>query len=118
MKRNKRDKRYYERKREVLLNRLRKVKPFIGGSMVKISHTCGNANCKCARGEKHENYYLTYKEKKKTVTKYIPVGMEEEVRGWVKENKRIKEITNQITELGKKIIKQYGIDKKVGRGRK
>jgi hypothetical protein len=102
--------------REARLNKLKDIGPFITGSMVMIAHTCGNKeHCKCSKGEKHENYYLTYKVKNKTKTKYIPVAMEEEVRKWTLEYKRLKGLMKEISELGLKILKQYGIEKKAMR---
>jgi len=110
---------FLTREREARLRKLKDIEPFIAGSMVKIAHTCGNKeHCKCSRGEKHENYYLTYKVKNKTKTKYIPVAMEEEVREWTYEYKRLKRLMKEISDLGFKILKQYGIEKKAMRMRK
>ena len=111
--------RFLTMQREARLKRLKGIGPFITGSMVKIAHTCGNKeHCKCSRGEKHENYYLTYKVKNKTRTKYIPVGMEGEVREWAWEYKRLKGLMKEISELGFAILKQYGVEKKALRIRK
>lgn len=106
---------FYIRQRQARLKEIQNIGPFIAGSMVKIAHTCGNSNCKCARGEKHVNYYLTYKEKRKTRTKYIPVAMEEEVKKWTEEYKRLKKLIEEVSELQKKIIKRYGVEKKAKR---
>ena len=105
----------YTAQRNARLKEIHAIGPFIAGSMVKIAHTCGNKNCKCARDEKHENYYLTYKIKQKTRTKYIPVDMEEEVRSWTSEYKRLRKLIEEVTELQRKIIKQYGVEKRVKR---
>lgn len=111
--------RFLTMQRDARLRQLKDIGPFIAGSMVKIAHTCGNKeHCKCSRGEKHENYYLTYKVKKKTKTKYIPVAMEEEVREWTRGYKRLKGLMKEITQLGLKILRQYGIEKKAMRMRK
>ncbi len=105
----------YTMQRDARLKEIHAIGPFIAGSMVKIAHTCGNPNCKCARGEKHENYYLTYKVKQKTRTKYIPVDMEDEVRSWTSEYKRLKKLIEEVTELQRKIIRKYGEEKKAKR---
>lgn len=103
---------FYTRQRDARLKRIHSIGPFIAGSMVKIAHTCGNPNCRCARGDKHENYYLTYKVKQKTQTRYIPVDMEEDVKKWTLEYKYLKCLIEDVTQLQKKIIKQYGVEKK------
>lgn len=108
---------FYTKQREARLKQIRNIQPFVAGSMVKIAHTCGNPNCKCARGQKHENYYLTYKVKQKTRTKYIPVKMEKEVEGWTLEYKHLKRLINEISQLQKNIIRQYGVEKKARRKR-
>ena len=56
---------FYIRKRDALLKRLRKIGPFVSGSMVVVSRRCGNPNCHCATGEKHKSFYITYKVKGK-----------------------------------------------------
>lgn len=109
---------FYTRQRDARLRQLKDVGAFVAGSMVKIAHTCGNPNCKCARGEKHENYYLTYKIKQKTQTRYIPVDMEEEVKEWTREYKHLKGLIREVSQLGIKILKQYGVEKKARRMRK
>jgi hypothetical protein len=106
---------FYSKQKDARLKQLSRIKPFIAGSMVKIAHTCGSPNCKCATGEKHENYYLTYKIKQKTITQYIPVDLEEEVRGWTLEYKRVKRIMNEVSLLQRKILRQYGVEKKIKR---
>jgi len=46
---------WLERKRDSLLKRLAKVKPFVDGSIVKVRRRCGNKNCKCAKSTyRHE----------------------------------------------------------------
>jgi hypothetical protein len=106
---------FYTMQRDARLKDINNIGPFIAGSMVKIAHTCGNPNCKCARGDKHENYYLTWKVKQKTRTKYIPVDMEGEVRNWTEQYKRLKKLIAEVTELQRKIIKQHGVEKKAKR---
>ena len=99
--------RYWERRRGALVKTLHEIGPFIKGSMVEIERRCGNANCRCAKGGGHLSYYLTYKEKAKTRTMYIPVGMEEEVRGWGEEHRRLRVLMTKIDRIQKKIGKTH-----------
>lgn len=104
--------RYWEMRRGALLKKMRGVGPFIKGSMVQIERQCGNANCRCAKGPGHLSYYLTYKEKAKTRTMYIPVGMEDDVREWVEEHRRLRAMMTKMDEIQKKIMRRYVTEKR------
>lgn len=102
------------KKRERLLKHLTNVKPLIDGSLVTIARKCGNPNCRCADGYKHESLYFTYKpqrrikgEATKTKTIYVPVALEEEVRLWSKECAKIREIIRQVSQIQRDIIRSY-----------
>ena len=103
---------FYQRMVNARLKKLSTIGPFIKGSLVKIPHTCGNKNCRCARGEKHQSYYLTYKVKQKTKTIYVPVDLVKEVEKWTKEYKHIKELMEEVTELQRIIIRKYVKEKR------
>ena len=116
------------RKRDKLLKHFAGVKPFVDGSLVTITKTCGNTNCKCTQGEKHKGLYLTYKPPRripgqpaKTKTIYIPVAMEKEVRLWNKECAKIREIIRQVSQIQRDIIRsyvgQYGRSRKKKKGK-
>lgn len=92
---------------ESRLKRLRECKPMIAGSLGKISRKCGNPNCKCAQGEKHIGWKLTWKEKAVTRSLYVPIDLVEEVQNWVNEYKKIQKIIKEVTEFQKKIIKTH-----------
>ena len=113
---------YWNRKRDGLLKKLADIGPFVDASLVTIARTCGNAGCKCAQGEKHESLYLTYKalsgegEKRrmKTQTLYVPLALEEQVKSWTREYKRLKALTKEIADVQKMIIRCHV--KERGRG--
>ncbi len=109
---------FLKKKRDSLLKRMKKINPFIEGSLVIVRRRCGNKNCKCfKRGEKHRGYYLMYKEKKKTKGVYIPVDKVEEVKGWAEEYKRLKRLIKEVSEVQKEIIKRYVKEKRQKGGR-
>jgi len=109
---------WLERKRGSLIKELANIGPFVDGSIAKVKRRCGNKNCKCyLKGEKHESYYLMYKEKGVTKAVYIPVDMEEEVREWNDNYKKLKEIVAEITKANKEIIRRYVKEKKLKKGR-
>ena len=106
------------RKRDGLLKKLAGIGPFVDGSIAKVKRRCGNKNCKCyLKGEKHESYYLMYKVRGVTKAVYIPVDMEEEVREWNDNHRKLKEIVAEITRANKEIIRRYVTEKKLKKGR-
>jgi hypothetical protein len=105
---------FYARKRDSLLRKMGNLGPFIDGSLVTIARACGNLRCRCARGEKHVSFYLTYKPPRsskgkasKTKTIYVPVALEDEVRTWTLRHKRLKEIIHEVSHLQRTIIRSY-----------
>lgn len=81
--------------------------PMIEGSLSAILVTCGNPNCRCAKGEKHISHILTRKVNKKTKSVYVPADMVEEVTAWVEEHRRLKKKLKEISALSEQLIKQH-----------
>jgi len=109
---------WLKRKRDSLLKKLADIGPFVDGSIAKVKRRCGNKNCKCyIKGEKHESYYLMYKVKRVTKAVYIPVDLEDEVRNWNEEYKKLKKIIAEISRVNKSIIRRHVREKKNKKGR-
>jgi len=109
---------WLKRKRDSLIKKLAEVGPFVDGSIAKVKRRCGNKNCKCYReGKKHESYYLMYKVARVTKAVYIPVDLEDEVRKWNEEYRRLKEIIREISRTNKSIIRKYVSEKRLKKGR-
>lgn len=110
---------WLKRKRGSLIKQLVSIGPFVDGSMVKVKRRCGNKNCKCyLKGEKHEGYYLQYKLKGVSKGVYIPVDMEDTVRQWNDEYRRLKKIIADIARANKEIIRRHVAEKRLKKGRK
>lgn len=100
--------RWLTARRDALLKRLGKLGPFMGGSLVLIGRTCGNKeHCHCAKGPKHVSLYLTFAEKGKTRTIYVPVDMEAEVRRWSQCYRDLKALMGEVSDLNRAIIQRY-----------
>jgi len=100
--------RWLTRRRDALLKRLRRVGPFVSGSLVLIARTCGNsAHCHCSRGDKHVSTYLSYAVKAKTKMVYIPVDLEKDVRRWSKDYRQLKAWMREICDLQRRIIRNH-----------
>ena len=110
---------WIKRKRDGLVKKLSDIGPFVDGSIAKVKRRCGNKNCKCyLKGEKHESYYLMYKVKGVTKAVYIPVDIQDEVREWNENYKKLKRIIAEIVRANKEIIARYVTEKKQKKGRK
>lgn len=100
--------RWLTRRRDSLLKRLSGMGPFVHGSLVLIARTCGNsAHCRCSRGFKHVNTYLSYTAKGKTKMVYIPVDLEKDVRHWSAAYRERKEVMAKISDLQKEMIRRH-----------
>jgi hypothetical protein len=97
----------FETRRDAKLRRLRELGPMVAASLCRRMVTCGNPRCKCAGGDKHESWCLTYKVKGRTRTVHVPMAMLEEVDKWVTEHKKAKTLLAQISDLGMAIIKRH-----------
>ena len=104
---------YFERRAASLLRRLSEVGPFLAASLVCVPHRCGNPRCRCATGEKHPSWRLTYKDpRQKTVTVYVPVDMLEEVRQWVKNHRAFKTLAAEISDAQLMRVRLYVREKR------
>ncbi len=99
-------KRLLGNKRDKLLQGITKLSPWIEGTLVTTTRFCGRKNCAChTSGQKHPVIYVTWKENGKTVSLYIPKNLETEVKGWVENYKRLKELIRQISNIQKDIVR-------------
>lgn len=91
---------------KLLLDRIRKIRPFIIGSLNVTYKKCGSPTCRCAtKGELHETSFLTWKVKKKTHTLYVPKHMRGEVEKWIEEGKKLKKLMKDLSEEQKEFFK-------------
>jgi hypothetical protein len=91
--------------------------PTLAASLVVIEKTRGRPGCHCQRGEKHPGHYLTYKEKGKTRTVYVPLDMLEDVKAWVKEHKRLRNLSREISQLTIALVRSHVSTRKRKAGR-
>ncbi|HZY31007.1 MAG TPA: DUF6788 family protein [Candidatus Methylomirabilis sp.] len=91
--------------------------PTLAASLVEIAKHCGREGCHCQTGSKHVGHYLTLKVAGKTKTVYVPLDLLEEVRSWIKEHKRLKELASEISQLSIARVRGYAQDQKRRQGR-
>jgi hypothetical protein len=102
-----------EARRAVLLRQLRRSGAAIEGSLATVPRTCGNANCRCMQsGPKHEAMILCKKVKGRSAATYVPKALQEQVRLWNREHKKIKRILKEISQINEQIIRRHVSDKR------
>jgi hypothetical protein len=108
----------FEVRRGAKLKELGQVGPLVAGSLCRVKRRCGNPNCKCARGDPHGAYALSFKVKGKTKTVHVPKEMVTEVQGWVTQYKRVKRLLGEISRNSLAIIHRHVPASRAGGRRK
>jgi hypothetical protein len=92
--------------RNKLISRISKLNPWIEGTVVTTTRICGKKNCAChGDGPKHPVMYVTWKESGKTISLYVPKGLEAEVSKWALNYKKLKEMIRDISNIQKDIVR-------------
>jgi len=88
-----------------ILERIRKIKPFVQASLSIYQKRCGNPTCRCAReGPIHETAQLTWKEGGRTRTLHVPAELRQEVAKWVEEGKLLKSLIGQMSAAQRELL--------------
>ena len=78
------------------------------GSLMERYLTCGNPNCKCAKGERHGPvWYLSVtldQSHRKGST--IPAEQVEQVRRWIENYHRVKEHLEKISDINRELLRR------------
>lgn len=91
---------------------LSKVLPPLGevlrGSLMERYLTCGNPDCKCARGERHGPvWYLSVTlDQTHRSGCTIPTGQVEQVRQWIANYHRVKENLEKISDINRELMRR------------
>jgi hypothetical protein len=77
---------------------LRRIGPFLEGSLTLTTRRCGRPTCRCAtEGLLHQTALLTWKEDGTTRTLHVPIALRKVVAAWVAEGKRLKALSHAMT---------------------
>lgn len=96
-----------QEKQKKLFESLSQVGPFIEGTVSTVARPCGNPNCQCRKDptKKHPSTYLTWKEKNKTKSLYIPVAYLNDAELWSANYKELKKRIKKVSEFHKKLLR-------------
>jgi hypothetical protein len=78
----------------------------IKGTILERQRACGNPRCRCATGQKHRAVYLMLREEGKLRQLYIPSRYEPQVRQWVANQQKVKQLLKEISEVYWQKVKQ------------
>jgi hypothetical protein len=98
--------------RRMLDSRLRKLglrAPILAASLNVYRHRCGRPACRCHHGGPlHTGQHVTCSgpgNRRRTV--YVPKDLVPEVRAWIADHKRLKELLKEIQQLTLALIKTH-----------
>src|SRR5215467_11062993 len=95
-------------RRQGLTQQLPPAEEILRGSLVERYVTCGNPNCKCAKGERHGPvWYLTVTlGPGKTTGGIVAPEKVEQVRGWVQNYQKVKEHLEKISDINRELLRR------------
>lgn len=89
-------------------NHIIKHLPLVKGSLGMTMVRCGNARCKCAWGELHSAWYLSYRVEGKTHTVHVPKPAVKEIQRLCENWKRLKGLLETETHRHlQEVLKRY-----------
>lgn len=95
-----------EREARSRLAQLAHAGEFLRGNLTLMRHACGKASCHCARGEKHESWYLCYSQEGRKQMISVPREMLPRVREWIARHRRAKGCLETLSALGLRRLRQ------------
>jgi len=100
------------------LKRLATQSPVLAASFGTYTHRCGLPSCRCHHGGPlHTGQHLTFKEDGKTRSVYVPKQLLPEVRTWLAEHQRLKNLLHEIHQLTVALLRARARQLKLRAGR-
>ena len=98
--------------RRMLDGRLKQLaprSPVLAASLNAYTHRCGRPTCRCHHGGPlHTGQHVTFKGPgNKTRSVYVPKDLLTEVRAWIAEHKRLKELLKEIQQLSLALVRTH-----------
>jgi hypothetical protein len=96
------------KRREGLSKVLPPLSEVMRGSLMERYLTCGNPDCKCARGERHGPvWYLSVTlDQAHRSGSTIPAEQVEQVRRWIANYRQIKEQLEKISDINRELLRR------------
>ena len=88
-----------------LQKQMSKLGPVMRGSVVKIANKCGNPNCRCAQGQKHQQLYFSVSKKGKTKLIFLGKSKVQRARKYSDNYKTMVAIIEEMTDINMQLLK-------------
>jgi hypothetical protein len=90
------------------LKRLAVTTPLLAGSLGLVYRACGTPSCRCHHGgPKHAAYQLTFKDRGRSRSAYVPKDLVGEVRQWLAAQRRLDGLLHEIHQLSTALIRTH-----------
>jgi hypothetical protein len=90
------------------LKRLTPTQPLLVGSVGTVWRRCGNPGCRCHHGgPKHRAQQLTFYDHGRTRSVYVPQDLAPQVQAWLREQRRLKSLLQEIHQLSVALIRTH-----------
>ena len=101
------------------LKKLASTSPVLAASLNAYTHRCGRSACRCHHGGPlHTGQHLTFKGPgNKTRSVYVPKDLLPEVRAWIAEHKRLKQLLQEIHQLSLALVRTHARQRRRKGGR-
>jgi hypothetical protein len=107
--------------RRMLDSRLKQLttrSPILAASLNAYTHRCGRPSCRCHHGGPlHAGQHVTCHEQGKTRSVYVPKDLLPEVRAWIAEHKRLKQLLHEIHLLSLALVRTHARHRRRKAGR-
>ena len=102
------------------LKELATSSPILAASFGTYTHRCGRPACRCHHGGPlHTGQHLTCKGPgNKTRSVYVPQDLLPQVRAWVAEHKRLKQLLHEIHQLSLALVRTHARQRRRQAGRR
>jgi len=96
------------KRREGLTKVLPPLSEILRGSLMERYLTCGNPDCKCARGERHGPvWYLSVTlDQAHRAGSTVPAEQVEQVRRWIENYHQVKEHLEKISNINRELLRR------------
>ena len=88
-----------------LQRRLAQLGPLMRGSLVRSRGRCGKPNCRCARGQLHEWWSLSFRAGGRSRSVTVPDELVGEVRQWCRNYRELKRLVVELSDARVAVIR-------------
>jgi hypothetical protein len=90
------------------LKQLHTTTPVLSASFAEFHRHCGDPSCHCLKGgPKHRSQHLTFMDRGRSRSVYVPLDLVKDVRSWIEEHRRLKQLLHEINHLTLALVRTH-----------